>query len=142
MVDVSSKPNVDRVAVAKGFVSVPADLLASIAGGASAKGNVIAAAELAGIMAAKRTADLIPLCHPLGLDSIDVHVTQAEGGLEVTARTSTTARTGVEMEAMTAVAIACLTLYDMLKGTARDVTIERIRLVEKRGGKSGSWHGE
>ena len=139
MVDVSAKATTTRVAVAHGFVSIPDELLARIAHRAVAKGDIIAVAELAGIMGAKRTAELIPLCHPLGLDSVEVSICPSEGGLEVTATATTVARTGVEMEAMTAVAVACLTIYDMLKSAARDIRIERIELLEKSGGKSGTW---
>jgi len=139
MVDVSAKATTTRVAVARGFVSIPDELLARIADRAVAKGDIIAVAELAGIMGAKRTAELIPLCHPLGLDSVEVSICPSEGGLEVTATATTVARTGVEMEAMTAVAVACLTIYDMLKSAARDIRIERIELLEKSGGKSGIW---
>ena len=139
MVDVSAKATTTRVAVAHGFVSIPDELLARIADRAVAKGDIIAVAELAGIMGAKRTAELIPLCHPLGLDSVEVSICPSEGGLEVTATATTVARTGVEMEAMTAVAVACLTIYDMLKSAARDIRIERIELLEKSGGKSGTW---
>ena len=139
MVDVSAKATTTRVAVARGFVSIPDELLARIADRAVAKGDIIAVAELAGIMGAKRTAELIPLCHPLGLDSVEVSICPSEGGLEVTATATTVARTGVEMEAMTAVAVACLTIYDMLKSAARDIRIERIELLEKSGGKSGTW---
>ena len=139
MVDVSAKATTTRVAVARGFVSIPDELLARIADRAVAKGDIIAVAELAGIMGAKRTAELIPLCHPLGLDSVEVSICPSQGGLEVTAKATTIARTGVEMEAMTAVAVACLTIYDMLKSTARDIRIERIELLEKSGGKSGTW---
>ena len=139
MVDVSAKPVAERVAVARGFVAIPAALLARVAARDIAKGDVIAVAELAGIMAAKRTADLIPLCHPLGLDAVAVRIVAAERGLAVEAEARATGRTGVEMEAMTAVAVACLTLYDMLKSSAREINIENIELVEKRGGKSGMW---
>ena len=139
MVDVSAKPVSERRAIARGFVAVPEEVLALIADKAVAKGDVIAVAELAGIMGAKRTADLIPLCHPLGLDSVTVAIRPVDGGLAVEAEAATAARTGVEMEAMTAVAVACLTLYDMLKSAARDISIERIELIEKRGGKSGTW---
>lgn len=142
MVDVSRKPVSERTAIASGFVSVSQGLLKRIADQGIAKGDVIAVAELAGIMGAKRTADLIPLCHPLGLDAIDVSIQPKKDGLEIVARASTTARTGVEMEALTAVAVACLTLYDMLKSAERHIAIERIRLTEKTGGKSGSWRAE
>ena len=139
MVDVSAKPPTERVAIARGFVAVPEALLAKIAAGTIAKGDPIAIAELAGIMGAKRTADLIPLCHPIALDAVTVAIRPAPGGLSVEAAARTTARTGVEMEAMTAVSVACLTHYDMLKSAGRGIVIERIELVEKRGGKSGTW---
>ncbi|MBA3666713.1 MAG: cyclic pyranopterin monophosphate synthase MoaC [Sphingomonas sp.] len=140
MVDVSGKVASERVAIARGFVAVPEKVLARIE--ASGKGEPIAVAELAGIMGAKRTGELIPLCHPLGLDAVSVSISPGDGGLTVEAEVRTTGRTGVEMEAMTAVSIACLTLYDMLKAAARGITIERIELVEKRGGKSGTWRRE
>ena len=139
MVDVSGKAPTERVAIARGFIALPEDLLARIAAGTIAKGNPIAIAELAGIMGAKRTADLIPLCHPIALDAVTVAIRPAPGGLSVESEARTSARTGVEMEAMTAVSVACLTLYDMLKSAARDIVIERIELIEKRGGKSGAW---
>lgn len=142
MVDVSAKAESSRVAIARGFVSIPAELLKRIADKAIAKGDPIAIAEIAGIMGAKQTSGLIPLCHPLALDSVNVAIRPEQGGLMVEARVATTARTGVEMEAMTAVAVACLTLYDMVKSVARDIRIERIELVEKRGGKSGKWTRE
>ncbi len=142
MVDVSSKSESKRVAIARGVVSVPGELLDRIASRTFAKGDVIAIAELAGIMGAKRTADLIPLCHPIGLDSVRMSILRIDGGLEVVAEAATTARTGVEMEAMTAVSVSCLTLYDMLKSAARDISIQRIELIEKRGGKSGIWRRE
>ena len=140
MVDVSAKPETGRVAIARGFVAVPAEVLARLGG--NAKGDPIAIAELAGIMGAKRTADLIPLCHPIGLDAVSVSITPVDQGLTIEAEARTAGRTGVEMEAMTAVSIACLTLYDMLKSEARGISIERIELVEKRGGKSGTWRRE
>jgi cyclic pyranopterin phosphate synthase len=139
MVDVSAKPATVREAVAAGRVRMSAatrDL--ALAGGAR-KGDVIAAAEIAGVMAAKKTADLIPLCHPLALSKAEVRVTAADDGLEVTARVATTGPTGVEMEALTAVSVACLTLYDMLKAAERGMTIEAVRLIEKTGGASGDW---
>jgi len=105
----------------------------------AAKGDVRAVAELAGVMAAKRTADLIPLCHPVALAKVEVAVEAEEGGLGVTARVKTTGPTGVEMEALTAVSVACLTIYDMLKAAERGMTIEAVRLVEKSGGASGDW---
>lgn len=141
MVDVSDKPATAREAVAEGRVRMaPATLALALSGGGK-KGEVLATAEIAGVMAAKRTADLIPLCHPLALSSAKVAVTpSADGeGLSVTARVKTTGPTGVEMEALTAVAVACLTLYDMLKAADRAMTIEAVRLVEKSGGASGDF---
>ena len=139
MVDVSDKPATAREAVAAGLVRMSAATKALALSGAGKKGDVRAAAEIAGVMAAKRTADLIPLCHPLALSKVEVVVEPADGGLAVTARVKTTGPTGVEMEALTAVAVACLTLYDMLKAAERGMTIEAIRLLEKSGGASGDW---
>jgi cyclic pyranopterin phosphate synthase len=107
--------------------------------GTGRKGEVITVAEIAGVMAAKRTADLIPLCHPLALTRIEVRVEPDDAGLAVSARVATTGPTGVEMEALTAVSVACLTIYDMLKAAQRDMVIDAVRLVEKRGGASGDW---
>ena len=142
MVDVSAKPETERFAVARGFVRMDASTLALVQAGRAAKGDVARVAELAGTMAAKRTGDLIPLCHPLPLTAVAVRVEPDENGLAVTAEVRTTGRTGVEMEALTAVSIACLTIYDMLKSSARGMTIERIELVEKTGGASGDWRRE
>jgi cyclic pyranopterin phosphate synthase len=139
MVDVSGKPDTAREAVAAGRVRMsPATRDLALSGGAK-KGDVIAAAELAGIMAAKRTSELIPLCHPLSLAKAEVRVEPADDGLEVIARVATTGPTGVEMEALTAVSVACLTLYDMLKAVERGMTIDAVRLLEKTGGASGEW---
>ncbi len=139
MVDVSSKPATAREAVARGVVRMsPATLALALSGGAK-KGDVRAVAEIAGVMAAKRTAELIPLCHPLALTRIEVAVEAADEGLEVTARVKTVGPTGVEMEALTAVAVACLTIYDMLKAADRGMVIEAVRLTEKSGGASGGW---
>ena len=142
MVDVSAKPETDRFAAARGFVRMDEATLALVRSGGGAKGDVVRIAELAGTMAAKRTADLIPLCHPLPLTAVAVKVEPAETGLAVTAEARTTGRTGVEMEALTAVSVACLTIYDMLKFKARGMTIERIELVAKTGGASGDWRRE
>jgi len=141
MVDVSAKPKTDRRASARGFVRLDPETMDLVASGRAAKGDVRAIAELAGIMGAKRTGDLIPLCHPLPLTSVRVRVEIDADlpGLAVHAEARTIGRTGVEMEAMTAVSVACLTIYDMLKSAARDMTIERVELVEKTGGKSGTW---
>lgn len=141
MVDVGGKPVTAREAVAQGRVRMaPATLRKAIAGD-SRKGSVQAVAEIAGIMAAKRTADLIPLCHPVALSSVKVEVAadEAASTLVVTARARTTGQTGVEMEALTAVSVACLTIYDMLKATDRAMVIEGIALLEKHGGASGSY---
>lgn len=139
MVDVSGKADTVREAVAEGFVRMEPATLALALSGQAKKGDVRAVAELAGIMAAKRTSDLIPLCHPLPLSKVEVSVEAGEGGLAVTARVRTTGKTGVEMEALTAVSVACLTLYDMLKAADKAMTIEGVRLLEKTGGKSGDW---
>jgi cyclic pyranopterin phosphate synthase len=139
MVDVSAKPASDREAVARGAVRMSPATRALALSGEGAKGDVRAVAEIAGVMAAKRTAELIPLCHPLALTRIEVAVEAADVGLEVTARVKTTGPTGVEMEALTAVAVACLTIYDMLKAAERGMVIEAVRLIEKRGGASGDW---
>ncbi|MCG8444045.1 MAG: cyclic pyranopterin monophosphate synthase MoaC [Caulobacterales bacterium] len=144
MVDVSAKPPTARAAVARGRVRMAGETLALVREGAAKKGDVIAVAELAGVMAAKRAADLIPLCHPLPLSSVTVTIAPAAGAaaLEVTATAKTTGPTGVEMEALTAVSIACLTIYDMLKAADRAMTIDAIELVEKTGGASGDWRRE
>jgi cyclic pyranopterin phosphate synthase len=110
--------------------------------GTGRKGDVRAVAEIAGVMAAKKTADLIPLCHPLALSKVEVSVEPAEGGLAVMARVKLKGQTGVEMEALTAVSVACLTIYDMLKAAEKGMVIEAVRLVEKTGGKSGDWRAE
>ena len=141
MVDVSAKPETERRAVARGRVRTERSTLDLALSGRSAKGDVIGIAELAGVMAAKKTGDLIPLCHPLPLTSVIVSITPDEAlpGFAVTAEARTVGRTGVEMEAMTAVSVACLTLYDMLKSADRAMRVEAIELVEKEGGKSGHW---
>jgi cyclic pyranopterin phosphate synthase len=139
MVDVSAKPASDREAVARGAVRMTAATRALALSGESGKGDVRAVAEIAGVMAAKRAAELIPLCHPLALTRVEVAVEAADAGLEVTARVKTNGPTGVEMEALTAVAVACLTIYDMLKAVERGMVIEAVRLIEKRGGASGDW---
>jgi len=139
MVDVSDKAATAREAVAEGFVRMSAATLALAVSGEGAKGDVRAVAEVAGVMAAKKTSDLIPMCHPLALSKVEVKVEAADGGLAVTARVKTTGPTGVEMEALTAVSVACLTLYDMLKAAEKGMVIEGVRLVSKTGGKSGDW---
>ena len=139
MVDVSGKAETAREAVARGRVRLAPATLAMVTAGRVGKGDVIGIAELAGIMGAKRTAELIPLCHPLALSSVTVRVTVAEPGLVIEATARTTGPTGVEMEALTAVSVACLTIYDMLKAAERGMVIEAIELVAKTGGKSGEW---
>lgn len=142
MVDVGDKAVTHRVCVARGAVRMAAETLERIADGGIAKGDVLATARLAAIQAAKRTSEWIPLCHPLPLDSLEVELTpdpQARR-VRIEARAGAHARTGVEMEALTAVAAAGLTVYDMCKGVDRSMTLEVIHLVSKRGGKSGIWH--
>ena len=139
MVDVSDKAVTTREAVAEGFVRMTATTLALAISGEGKKGDVRAVAEIAGVMAAKRTSDLIPMCHPVAISKVEVRVEVADGGLAVTARVKTTGQTGVEMEALTAVSVACLTLYDMLKAAEKGMVIDRVRLVSKTGGKSGDW---
>ncbi len=141
MVDVSGKPVTERVAVAQGQVLMEKATLDLALSGNAKKGDIFAAARIAGIMAAKKTSDLIPLCHPLALSKIavDLEADAALPGIRVTAEAKVSGQTGVEMEALTAVAVACLTIYDMLKAADRGMRIEGIALVEKHGGKSGSW---
>lgn len=140
MVDVSGKVESAREAVAKGAVYMSAETLALITSGRAAKGDALTAAQIAGIMAAKRTHELIPLCHPLPLTGIDVSLEPdaARNLVQITATVRTTAKTGVEMEALTAVSVAALTVYDMLKAAQRDIRIGDVRLVRKTGGRSGS----
>jgi cyclic pyranopterin monophosphate synthase len=141
MVDVGAKPETARVARAEGSITMSAEALAAIERNAVSKGDVIATARIAGIMAAKKTSELIPLCHPLPLTDagVDIEVDHSLPGLRATAWASTHGRTGVEMEALTAVTVALLTVYDMAKALDRGMEISGIRLVEKRGGKSGDW---
>ena len=139
MVDVGAKPVTRRVAVARGFIRVSARALRLLKTGGLKKGDAFAAARIAGIQAAKRTSEWIPLCHSLPLDSVELILKPVRGGVEVSAEVRTTARTGVEMEALTAVSAACLTLYDMAKSLDRGMTIGPIRLEEKRGGRSGRY---
>jgi cyclic pyranopterin monophosphate synthase len=141
MVDVSGKAATARVAVAEGYVRMAASTLELARSGSGRKGDVRAVAEIAGVMAAKRTHELIPLCHPLALSKVEVEVGEAAdgSGLRVQARVKTTGPTGVEMEALTACSLACLTLYDMLKAADRAMVIEGVRVLEKSGGASGDW---
>jgi cyclic pyranopterin monophosphate synthase len=141
MVDVSEKPATERTAVAEGRVIMNQATLELIISGNAKKGDVLATARIAGIMAAKRTSELIPLCHPLALSKVTVDITPDQGlpGCLVRASVKVTGPTGVEMEALTAVSVACLTIYDMIKAVERGVRIEAIHLVEKIGGKSGHY---
>ena len=142
MVDVSAKAVTAREAVARGHITVSREALRLIRTGRIAKGDPLQTARLAGIMAAKRTSELIPLCHPLALSHVDVVLTPAAGGYDIEARARTTAQTGVEMEALTAVSVAALTVYDMVKAVDKTMVIGQIRLMEKRGGRSGDWRRE
>jgi cyclic pyranopterin phosphate synthase len=139
MIDVGAKPRTGRVAVARGFVAMSAATVGIVRRGESEKGDVLAAARLAGIMAAKHTPDLVPLCHPIALSGVDVLAEPRPGGVEITATVRTVDRTGVEMEALAAVSAACLTVYDMLKRYERGMRIEAVELIEKSGGRSGHW---
>jgi len=144
MVDVSAKRATEREAVAAGRVVMQPATLDIVRKGNAKKGDVLGAARIAGIMAAKRTHDLIPLCHPLPIAKVEVDIRPDAGlpGLEVTARVKVAGKTGVEMEALTAVAVACLTIYDMVKAVDRGMRIEGIRLIEKRGGRSGHFRAK
>jgi cyclic pyranopterin phosphate synthase len=141
MVDVSAKETTARRAVARAVVRMSPDTAARVAAGDAPKGDVLGVARIAGIQAAKRTGELIPLCHPIGLDHVDVDaVLDADAGtVTLTASAAVTARTGVEMEAMTGAAVAALTVYDMVKGLERGVRIEAVELLSKSGGRSGDW---
>ena len=139
MVDVGAKPATARKAVASGRITMSAEALAAIRAGNAPKGDVLGTARLAGIMAAKRTGELIPLCHPLGLEAVNVDFAYEEGAISATATVSLTGKTGVEMEAMTAVSVALLTIYDMAKAIDKGMVISEVRLIAKSGGKSGDW---
>ena len=141
MVDVGAKDETKRVAVAEGFVVMRPETLAMILDGNAKKGDVLGTARIAGIMAAKKTHDLIPLCHPLMLNKVSVEIEPEPTlpGLRVIATVSVTGKTGVEMEALTAASLACLTIYDMAKAVDRGMTITGVRVLEKSGGKSGDW---
>lgn len=141
MVDVSEKPPTARRAVAEAFVEVEQETLTAIIDGAVGKGDVLTVAEMAGVMGAKKTSELIPLCHPIPLTDLVVEITpdRAASGLRIRATAATVAPTGVEMEALTAASVAALTVYDMVKGVDRGALIRDVRLLEKTGGKSGEW---
>ena len=139
MVDVGNKPETRRMAIASGRITMSEEALAAVRNGTVPKGDVLAAARIAGIMAAKKTSELIPLCHPLALDAVAVNLTLEADAVRATATASLSGRTGVEMEALTATTIALLTVYDMAKAIDRGMVIEDVRLLRKRGGKSGDW---
>jgi cyclic pyranopterin monophosphate synthase len=141
MVDVGSKPSTERIASAEGKLRCTAKTLEIVREGRAPKGSVVSTAELAGVMAAKRTAELVPLCHPLALTKVDVIVDFDDKlpGFQVGAQVRTVGQTGVEMEALIAVSVACLTLFDMLKAVDRTMSIEGVRVTEKSGGRSGNW---
>ncbi|MDB5679173.1 cyclic pyranopterin monophosphate synthase MoaC [Sphingomonas bacterium] len=139
MVDVSAKPDTTRRAIAEGRIAMSAEAASAIRDAKVAKGDVLAVARVAGIMAAKRTSELIPLCHPLPITSVAIDLAPDDTGVTVTATVTTTGKTGVEMEAMTAVSVALLTVYDMAKALDKGMTVGGVRLLEKSGGKSGDW---
>jgi cyclic pyranopterin phosphate synthase len=142
MVDVGAKPATARRAVASGRITMTAEALAAIREGNAPKGDVLGTARIAGIMAAKRTGELIPLCHPLGLEAVTIDFAYEEGAIRVTATAALTGKTGVEMEAMTATSIALLTIYDMAKAIDKGMVIGEVRLIAKSGGKSGEWKAD
>ncbi|HEX8819259.1 MAG TPA: cyclic pyranopterin monophosphate synthase MoaC [Archangium sp.] len=142
MVDVGGKEKTERVAVATALLRMLPETLERILQGKVEKGDVLAAARLAGVMAAKRTPDLVPLCHPIALSGVEVHLTPVEGGLEIRATVRTVDRTGVEMEALTSACAAALTVYDMCKSVDRGMVMERVQLDHKSGGRSGTWDRE
>jgi cyclic pyranopterin monophosphate synthase len=144
MVDVAGKPATERIAVAEGCVIMQAETLDIVRQGDAKKGDVLGVARVAGIMAAKRTHELIPLCHPLAISQVQVDIAPDAKlpGVKVTARVKVSGQTGVEMEALTAVSVACLTIYDMIKAVDRGMRIDGIKLVEKRGGRSGHYRAK
>lgn len=144
MVDVSAKPDTQRLAVARGEVHMRRETLELVRQGLMKKGDVLAVAQVAGVMAAKRTAELIPLCHPLPIHQVDVQLELDDGlpGVQIMARVLTAGKTGVEMEALTAVSVAALSVYDMIKAVEKTARIQNIRLVEKHGGQSGDVYNE
>ncbi len=142
MVDVSDKPPTARRATAEAFVTLEQETISAIIDGQVTKGDVLTVAEMAGVMAAKRTSDLIPLCHPIPLTDVHVEITpdRSAGGVRIRASAATVAGTGVEMEAMTAASVAALTVYDMVKGVDRGAEVREVKLLNKSGGRSGEWH--
>lgn len=141
MVDVGGKAATNRTAMAEAIVRMRPETADAVFGGSLPKGDALAVARIAGIQAAKRTSDLIPLCHPVALTSVDVDIERVEEGARIVCRAGSTGQTGVEMEALTAVAVAALSLYDMIKGVERGAVVGPVRLLEKSGGRSGSWKG-
>ncbi|GAA4643720.1 cyclic pyranopterin monophosphate synthase MoaC [Pontixanthobacter gangjinensis] len=139
MVDVGDKPQTNRSATATGFIRMNPETLGAIRAGDAPKGDVLGTARIAGIMAAKKTGELIPLCHPLGLDSVQIDIVLEDDGVRVTSTASLVGKTGIEMEALTATSVALLTIYDMAKALEKGMVIESVRLVKKTGGKSGDW---
>ena len=142
MVDVGGKAETHRVAIASGTIRMSEEALSAIREGDAPKGDVLGTARIAGIMAAKHTGELIPLCHPLGLEAVTVDFALEENAIRATASASLTGKTGVEMEAMVAVSTALLTIYDMAKAIDKGIVISEVRLIEKRGGKSGTWKAD
>lgn len=142
MVDVGAKAETQRLAIASGRITMSAEALAAIRAGNAPKGDVLGTARIAGIMAGKKTAELIPMCHPLMLDAINVDFGFEQDAIRATATAAITGKTGVEMEAITAVSIALLTIYDMAKALDKGMVIGEVRLIEKRGGKSGTWRAQ
>ena len=142
MVDVGAKAETQRLAVASGLITMTAEALAAIRAGNAPKGDVLGTARVAGIMAAKKTGDLIPMCHPLAIDAVNLDFAFEDNAIRATATASLTGKTGVEMEAITAVSIALVTIYDMAKALDKGMVIGDIRLIEKRGGKSGHWKAD
>jgi cyclic pyranopterin phosphate synthase len=142
MVDVGDKQATDRRAVARAVVRMAPETAATVARGDAPKGDVVGTARIAGIQAAKRTAELIPLCHPLPLSFVDVRIEVADDRVEIETEARTSGQTGVEMEALTAASVAALTVYDMIKGLDRDASVESVELLSKSGGKSGDWRRE
>jgi cyclic pyranopterin phosphate synthase len=137
MVDLSEKPSTHREALARGSIRISKEAMKLVREGGAKKGNVVETARLAGILAAKRTSELVPLCHPLALDHIEVALTESEDGFDIEARVRSRGPTGVEMEALTAVSVCALTVYDMVKAADKTMVIENIRVMEKKGGRSG-----
>lgn len=142
MVDIGGKAETVRLAIASGRIRMSADALSAVRAGNAPKGDVLGTARIAGIMAAKKAADLIPMCHPLSLDAVNLEFAFEDDAIRATATASLTGKTGVEMEAVTAAAIALVTIYDMAKALDKGMVIEDVRLIEKRGGKSGTWRAD